>query len=129
MSTEYQMAHTISPGPQANIVVMDLIGELTWEDMTADEALGLNGNQPMYIMLDASRISVSVPENFLDGAKKSYFTNPNMAHMALYVESDLLRTIAIMVAKVTRRREKISLHTSREGAIAHLQMLAQRARR
>jgi hypothetical protein len=121
------MAHTILSGPQPNIVIMELQGELTWEDMTADEALGLDRGQPLYVMLDASRVSVALPENFLDGAKHSYFTNPNMAHMALYVESDLLRTIATMVAKITRRREKISLHSSQEAAIAHLQKLAKQA--
>jgi hypothetical protein len=129
MSLETLMAHKILSGPQPNIVLMELSGELNWEDMTCDEELGFNRNKPMYLMLDASRMSVNLPENFLDGAKQSFFTNDNLVHMALYLESDLLRVVANMVAKITRRKEKMSLHTSREGAIAHLQMLAQQARR
>lgn len=117
------MAHKISTGPHPDIVIMDLIGELEYGDMTADEGLGLNKGRPLYVMLDASKISVALPDGFIDGARHSYFVNPNMAHMALYVESGMLRTIGTMVAKLTRRQDKLSVHESREKAMAHLQKL------
>ena len=121
------MAHTITPGTHPNIKVMELEGELTHADMTADEALGLNEGKPVYVLLDASKISVGLPPDFLDGARKSYFVHPNLAHMALYVSSVLLRNIGAMVAKLTRRKDKLTIHESREAAMRHLEKLVKEA--
>lgn len=114
------MAHTISPGPKPSIMLMELTGDLTYQDMMSDDEIGLNENQQLYLMLDVSKMNVGLPDGFLDGAKNSFFVHPNLIHMAMYVESDLLRTIANMVAKVTRNVGKLSLHSSREAAIHHL---------
>jgi hypothetical protein len=114
------MPHEISPGPKPNILIFRVTGELNYHDMTCDEELGLNQGRPLYVLMDGSKMQVGLPENFLEGAKNSFFINPNLVHMALYLESQLLRTIANMVAKVTRRREKLSLHPSFDAAIQHL---------
>jgi hypothetical protein len=114
------MAHSVSQGPHPLIMVMELTGDLTHEDMVADDAIGLNNGRRLYLMLDVSKMNVGLPDGFLDGAKNSFFINPNLIHMAMYVESDLLRTIANMVAKVTRNVGKLSLHNSREAAMNHL---------
>lgn len=121
------MAHVITPGTHPNIKVMELQGELTYEDMTAEEPLGLHEGNPVYVLLDASKISVGLPPDFLHGARKSYFVHPNLAHMALYVNSMLLKNIGIMVAKLTRRKEKLTLHESREAAMKHLEKLVREA--
>ncbi len=113
------MAHEIFPGPNSHIVVMRLIGSLNFEDMTADEPLGLN-ERPMFVLLDASEIEITLPENFLSGARESYFTNPNLQHMALYVQSAWLKAIGEMVAKLTRRKDRLTIHSTYEGAMAHL---------
>jgi hypothetical protein len=113
------MAHEIIVGPHPNIVVIRLYNGLSYEDMTADEVLGLN-KRPMWVLLDASQMEVNLPENFLNGARASYFVNDNMQHMALYVQSTWLRTIGAMVAKLTRRQDKLSVHDSYDAAMAHL---------
>lgn len=114
------MSYEILPGPRPNIVVHKIIGDLTYDAMTADEGLGLNKGVPMYVLLDLGELNVGLPEGFLDGAKKSYFTNDNLAHMSIYVRSAAIRLIANMVAKVTRRQGKLSLHESYEAAMQHL---------
>ncbi|MBC8099348.1 MAG: hypothetical protein H7Y11_07885 [Armatimonadetes bacterium] len=116
------MGHTLIQTKYDNIIVMALVDELTVEDMTADESLGLN-DRPMYVLLDASKLNVGLPDGFLEGAKNSYFINPNLQHMALYVESGLLRLVGQMVAKITGRRDKLSVHSSQAAAMAHLEAL------
>lgn len=114
------MAHEIFPGSNSQIIVMRLSGALNYDDMTADEKLGLNEGRPVYVLLDASQVDVALPENFLSGARGSYFTNPNLEHMALYVKSAWLKAIGEMVAKLTRRKDKLTVHSSYEAAMAHL---------
>jgi hypothetical protein len=122
------MAHEIMPGPNPNIMIMRLSNSLTFEDMTADEELGLNEGRPLYVLLDASNIDIALPDNFLSGARQSYFINDNLQHMALYVKSAWLKAIGEMVAKLTRRREKLSVYNSYEAAMAHLVKLEKESR-
>jgi hypothetical protein len=103
---------------------MILSHDLNFEDMTAVVPLGLD-KQPRYVLLDASQVSIALPEDFLSGARQSYFTHPNMLHMALYVKSDWLKTIGLMVAKVTKQKHKLSVHSSYEAAMQHLMTLAE----
>lgn len=114
------MAHTISKGPRPDIVIMDIVENVEFEDMTATEALGLN-NRQLYVMLDISNMSIGLPENFLEGAKNSYFIHDNLIHLSIHVRSHPLRLIANMVAKITNNPGKLSLHESREAALQHLQ--------
>jgi hypothetical protein len=122
------MAYEILPGPHPDIRVMKVMDDLTYEAMTADEELGLNQGRPMWVLLDVSQMNAGLPEDFLSGARHSYFVNPNLAHLSLYIKSSILRTIATMVAKVTRRKDKLSLHDSYDKAMNHLVMLMEQSK-
>jgi hypothetical protein len=119
------MAHNIVDGPHTDIKIFELYEDLTFADMTADKELDLDKGYPVYVLLDGSQMQVGLPADFLSGAKQSWFTNPNLAHLAVYLESAMLRTIAQMVAKITKRRDKLTLHDSRAAALAHLEQLRQ----
>jgi hypothetical protein len=116
------MPHTISQGSRPDIMIMDIIESVDHDDMTASEPLGLNKGK-RYVMLDLSKMSISLPENFLEGAKNSFFVHDNLVHLSIHVTSHTLRVIANMVAKLTRNPGKLSLHDSREAALAHLENL------
>ncbi|MEP7286151.1 MAG: hypothetical protein ABI947_10330 [Chloroflexota bacterium] len=109
----------ILPGPYPSIVIHRIHGELSYDAMTADDALGLNRGIH-FVLLDASDINLALPEDFLSGARHSYFTNPNLRHMALYTQSNMLGTIGKMVAKLTRRQDRLSVHTDFDVAMSHL---------
>lgn len=114
------MGHTIIQGPHPNIVIQKLEGELTWEDMTAAEALGLTSGKPVYVLLDTTNLNIGLPVDFVEGAKQSYFTHPGLQHMALYTTSSMLGAIGRMVAKLTGKKEHLSVHTDYSSAINHL---------
>lgn len=105
------MAHMLSPTSHPDILIMKIIGSLNYDDMTCDSKLRLN-ERPMWIILDVSSMTISLPSNFLNGAMKSWFTNPNTQHLALVTSSGFLKSIGLLVAKVTRRKERLSLHES-----------------
>ncbi len=121
------MAHEISAGPHPYIVIDTLTGEYVHADMVVDEKMALDAGHAVYVLLDASGISNTLPENFLDGARNSFFIHPNMAHMALYTRSGLLRTVGNMVAKLTRRRDKLTIYDNYEAALSHLLKLVKEA--
>jgi hypothetical protein len=118
------IAHQITPGPQSDIVICSIQGELTYDDMTCVEELGLNEGRPVYILLDVTKMEGGLPPDFLDGARKSWFTHENTAHLALFADSHILRMVGTMVAKLTRRADKLSTHETYAGALGHLQQLA-----
>jgi hypothetical protein len=115
-----KMAHTIEPGPRPNIKIMRLSGELSSADMHADEALGLNEGVPVYVLLDGRQMALGLPEGFLDGAKNSYFTNPNLAFLAVVLNNEALKLVAKMVSRLTRRRDKLDVFDNEQQAMAHL---------
>lgn len=114
------MAYEILPSPHPNIICLRLYGDVAAEDMTLNAEIGLDKGKPIYVLVDASELSLALPANYLDTARHSFFTNPNMAHMAVYTGSTMLDAIGNMIAKLTRKRDKLSLHKSREEAIEHL---------
>jgi len=114
------MAHEIQPGPQPNIVLMRLYGELTKADLLCDEELGLNTGKNMLVLVDASEMDIGLPAGFMDGKRESFFMNPNLQHVALYTTSWLLNSAAKMLGKLTRQREKLSVHDTHEAALNHL---------
>jgi hypothetical protein len=114
------MAHEILPGPTENILLMRLYGELTKADLLCDDELHLNEGKLMYVLVDASDMDIGLPAGFMDGKRESFFLNPNLQHVALYTTSWLLNSAAKMLSKITRQREKLSVHDSREAALEHL---------
>lgn len=113
------MPHIIELDPQSNIAYMRIIGLLDFEDMTCDEELGLN-DRPTFIFLDVSQMDTGLPEDFLDGARISFFTHTNMIHLALYSKSTVLDMIATMVSKITHREEKMSIHKTIQAATDYI---------
>ncbi|MBZ0288539.1 MAG: hypothetical protein K8I30_13060 [Anaerolineae bacterium] len=118
------MAHEIQAGPESNIRLMRLIGELLREDLMCDDELGLNSGERMYVLVDASEMDIGLPAGFMDGKRESFFMNPNLAHVAVYSTSWLLNSAAKMLGKLTRQRDKLSVHDTREAALEHLKNLA-----
>lgn len=114
------MAHKISPGPKPNIVIMRLIGNLNYDDLRCDEELGLNTGRPLHILLDCAQMRVELPEDLLNEAKHSFLVNPNLVHVALNLESQTARMVALMVAKATCGKEKLSLHNNYGAALNYL---------
>ncbi len=120
------MPYEISPGPRDNVVLLKLIGKMTYEDMMLVEPLGLHLG-PRYILLDASELDVFLPEGFFEGAAQSYFVHPNMKGLAFYVKSQVLRTAGIMVAHMTRQADKVTIYQSYDKALEHIMQLAEQA--
>jgi len=118
------MAHEIQPGPEAHIRLMRLYGELTKDDLLCDDELGLNTGESVLVLVDASEMDIGLPAGFMDGKRESFFLNPNVQHVALYTSSWLLNSVAKMLSKLTRQRDKLSIHNSREAALGHLKGLA-----
>jgi hypothetical protein len=114
------MARKIVETNDPRLSQIEIHGELTHEDMTCDSELGLGRGKPMWVLLDVTHMSVALPEDFLDASRKSWFMNPDLQHMAVYTRSSLLAGVASMIAKLTRRKDKLSVHTSHDAAIAHL---------
>jgi hypothetical protein len=119
------MGRQIIPTNHPSIRQIAIQGELNYEDMTCEADLDLDKGVPIWVILDVASMSVTLPEHFLDGARQSFFMNPNLQHMAIYCQSAFLRTLALMVAKLTRRKEKLSVHDSLEKAEAHIRKLLQ----
>jgi hypothetical protein len=117
---EEHMPYEIEPGPIPNIVNLRLYGNITLEDMKLDEQLGLNNGTPMYLLMDASEMSLRLPKSFMNGATQSFFINRNLQHMALYTGSNTLDLLATAIANLTGRRDKLSIHKTREQALNHL---------
>jgi hypothetical protein len=112
------MVHKVSAGPNRHIKILEISGRLTDEDMVAQD-LDLD-KQPSFIPLDVSQMSTALPDNFLEGVRNSFFVHSNMMHLALYTNSNLLDSVARMVAKLTRRKEKMTIYSGYQAALNHL---------
>ena len=112
------MAHEIYPGPNSHIVVMRYRGALTAEDLSTDKELGLD-QKPFWMVLDASEMDVALPENFLTSVRESFFVHPNMRHLSLVLHSSLLKTVAVMVGKITHRQDRLSVFDDYDAALAN----------
>jgi hypothetical protein len=99
---------------------MRLHGELTKDDLLCDNELDLNEGQAMFVLVDVSEMDIGLPAGFMDGKRESFFMNPNLHHVSLYTTSWLLSSAAKMLGKLTRQRDKLSVHDTREAAMNHL---------
>ena len=113
------MAHFITQGSHPDIVILRIYGELQPEDLFVDDKLGLNERQ-RYVLIDISQMEPGLPPDFISGARKSFFVNDNLIHASLYLRSPILKQVAMMVAKLTRRRHKLSIYETWETAMNHL---------
>lgn len=120
------MGHYFVPTKHPNLVQMKITGHLNYEDMTCEDELGLN-EKPVWVILDVIGMNISLPEGFLSGARHSWFVNPNTQHLALVVSSGFIKSVGLMVAKVTRRRDRLTVYDSVEAAETHLLGLIQKS--
>ncbi|MCU0463739.1 MAG: hypothetical protein MUF38_04135 [Anaerolineae bacterium] len=81
----------------------------------------------MWVLLDVSDMTITLPEHFIDSSRKSFFLNDNLQHMAIYCRSALLRNVALMIAKLTRRGGKLSVYDTAEKAESHLRSLMEKS--
>src|SRR5258708_25213727 len=65
---EQIMPHEITSGPQPNIVILRVYGDLTKDDLSVNEELGLNAGHVIYLLADLSKMSLGIPDNFLTTA-------------------------------------------------------------
>lgn len=114
------MPHEILPSPHPKIFCVRLYGDVTAEDMKLNAEIGLDKDEPVYVLVDASELSLVLPANYIDTARHSFFLDSHLAHMAVFTGSAMLDGIGNMIAKLTRRRDRLSLHKSREEALNYL---------
>ncbi len=118
------MPHEVTPGPLPNIVLVRVYGHASAQDISLSaEELGLDQGRK-YVLMDASEMSLSMPDGAINAARNSYLTHENLAHVSLVTASRLFDMLANMVAKLTGRKNQISIHPSRQAAMDHLVKLA-----
>jgi hypothetical protein len=122
------MAYKVSPGELPNLYVIRFYDELTGEDLDhATQDLGLDSGNQVYVLCDITALIPGLPENFMEYANRSYFMHKNMLHAAMISHSWLLNNVAKMAAKLTRRQDRMSIHVSREAALAHIAKIMNQA--
>lgn len=114
------MAYTIVSSTHPHITHVRFTDLLTQDDLHSDEALGLNAGRLTGVLLDVRTMKLDLPEGFTSGVQTSFFINPNLLHLAVVIESPLLRSVALMAAKMMKQRDKLSLHDTLESAETHL---------
>jgi hypothetical protein len=118
------MAHTIEAGPLPNIVIITIEGDLSGSDNVTAEDLGFDQG-PKYLMIDASRLNLGLPENLFSSARSTPVAHPNCLHVAVVVRSSLLKNAAIFATKIARVQHKIRIFNEYDEAMNHLVALAQ----
>ncbi len=113
------MAHTITVGDRPEILIIEAFDNLEVDDILLEEIDWSQGD-PLYIFIDARRLSIALPDGFLDALKQGPIAHERLAHMALCLDSLILRNIAQMSVKLTRAQSKMSVHNTPEEALAHL---------
>lgn len=113
------MAHEILVSPHPAIAHMRIYSTLMLEDMMCDDELGLS-ESPRAVLCDLIDMEVWLPEGFIEGARKSFFVHPHMLHLALVLTSPMLRSVALMISKLTSQRDKLTIHPTVAAAEAHL---------
>ncbi len=121
------MPHEITSGPQPNIVILRVYGDLTKDDLSVNEELGLNAGHVIYLLADLSKMSLGIPDKFLTTARQSAFSHPDVKHVAVYATSTMLTSLAKVVTKLARKQEKVTFYWKFEDALAQLVKLAGQA--
>lgn len=114
------MAHEFLPSPDPRIVLIRMFGELEEADLKRETSLGLDEDNQVYILLDASDMVVNLPPHFLEHIRFSPLLHQNLLHIAVYTRSATCSALVRVVGRLTGRGYKLSTHTSREAALNHL---------
>jgi hypothetical protein len=118
------MAHEVQQGPHPFFKILYLRGDITHEDMTCVDEVGLNEGHPIYLLTDAAGMNAGMPDKFLETIRESLLYSPNLAHNAVYLpDSPVISTLAQMLIKLTRTQKKVSLFRNLDEAQDHLMKL------
>jgi hypothetical protein len=118
------MPHKIEPGPLPNIVVLTLYGDMTSEDFVTADDLGIS-IMPRYLLIDASKLTLGLPDHFLSNIRSTPVIHPNCLHTAVIIRSELLKNVAAVALKLVQARDKVTIVSSYTEALNHLVALAQ----
>ncbi len=118
------MPHEVMPGPLPNIIHVRMYGQVSAQDisLSAEELGPDTGNK--YILIDASEMSLALPDGFVNAARNGYLASAELAHVSVVTSSRLVDTLANMIARLTRRKNQMSIHPSVQAAMDHLVKLA-----
>lgn len=115
------MSHEVSVGNHPSIVVVRYFGDIEANDIIIDPGeLHLNEGQSKYLLIDTNEANPVVPEGMWERVHKSIIDNENLIHIAIHVKSAALRILMGAVLKLTRQRNRVSLHQSYEEAEAQI---------
>lgn len=122
------MPHDVLAGKHPDIVVLRYFGDIEANDIiTNPEELHLHEGHAKYLLADAGSVHPVVPEKMWERVQQSIIGHDNLLHIAIFVKSGVLRVLMGAVIKLTRQRNRISLHETFEQAEAHLLKLIQEA--
>ncbi len=114
------MAHTVLPAKHPSIAYLQMSGDIAPEDLTCDAELGLGAGKPIYVVLEVLNINSHLPDNFVDTARVGFLVHPDLQHMAVVTKSNLIKSMALIGATLSTRRDKTSVHDTVADAEAHV---------
>ena len=110
------MAFNISPGSHPDFYILSIIGDLTYEDLLIVDDLHLNEKRLIYVLVNKAEMSNKLPDRFVEMLPQSFVVHPNIAHIACYAPSAILRIAGYMVANITHLQKKITIHQAYDEA-------------
>lgn len=119
------MAFTITAGSHPDFYILNIIGDLTNEDMVIMDDLHLNEDRIIYILVNKAEMSNKLPDDFVELLPTSFVVHPNIGHIACYAPSPILRIAGYMVANITHLQKKISIHRTYDEAYKQIERCIQ----
>lgn len=119
------MAFTITAGSHPDFYILNIIGDLTNEDMVIMDDLHLNEGRVIYILVNKAEMSNKLPDDFVERLPMSFVVHPNVGHIACYAPSAILRIAGYMVANITHLQKKITIHRTYDEAYKQIERCIQ----
>ncbi|PJF24408.1 MAG: hypothetical protein CUN53_17980, partial [Phototrophicales bacterium] len=85
------MPHKMLTSPLPNVMIVQVYGEMTVDDLLPDLKLD---EGPKYLIFDVTQAEASVPEDFWDIVRNTPLKHPNCVHAAVAFRSELLKNLA-----------------------------------
>lgn len=115
------MPHQVLKGKYPELVILHYFGNIEADDIITDpEELHLADGKPKYLLADTGDVNPVVPEGMWERVHHSIISHENLAHIAIHVKSNVLRVLMGAILKLTRQRNRVTLHQTYEEAEAHL---------
>ena len=122
------MSYTITSGSHPDFYIMNIVGDLQYEDLFIDDALHLNEGRVIYVLVNKTDMSNKLPEGFVEALPTSFVVHPNIGHIACYAPSAILRIAGYMVANITHLQKKITIHNLYKDAYKFIEKRIDEAR-